>query len=84
MRIVICDDEAAVRDTLAEKAKEYCPRAEVLCCQSGEELLGMEPEPDILFLDIQMHGGCKKAAGKGQPRHHYFCHCHGRICLPVF
>ncbi len=70
MRIVICDDEAAVRDTLAEKAKEYCPRAEVLCCQSGEELLGMEPEPDILFLDIQMPGkngmeAAKKLREKG-------------------
>lgn len=56
MRIVICDDEQAVRDMLTARIEELCPDAEILCCESGEELLAMEREADILFLDIQMPG----------------------------
>lgn len=56
MRIVICDDEEKIRSALADKAEELCPKAEILCCGSGEELLAMDLEPDILFLDIQMPG----------------------------
>lgn len=56
MRIVICDDEEAVRNVLAARTEELCPDAEVLCCESGEKLLTMGLEADILFLDIQMPG----------------------------
>lgn len=56
MRIVICDDEAAVRNVLAARTEELCPDAEIFCCESGEELLAMDREADILFLDIQMPG----------------------------
>ena len=54
MQIGICDDEKAVQEVLREKVKEFCPEAEIVLYQSGEELLLAESRPDILFLDIQM------------------------------
>ena len=56
MQIGICDDEKAVQEVLREKVKEFCPEAEIVLYQSGEELLLAESRPDILFLDIQMPG----------------------------
>lgn len=55
MRIIICDDEPAMRNILSEKIRKIQSTDEVLTCASGEELLQM-PRPDILFLDIQMPG----------------------------
>lgn len=57
-RIILCDDEAYVRDQLME----YLYQAEtilgehfaVTVCSSGEELLELASNADIIFLDIQM------------------------------
>lgn len=56
MQIVICDDDNAVRNMLADKIKNICPDADVLSFQSGAEMLASRKTPDILMLDIQMPG----------------------------
>ncbi len=56
MNIVICDDEAAIREMLAEKILLRFPNANITESENGESLLLQEAEPDILFLDIQMPG----------------------------
>lgn len=56
MQIVICDDDNAVRNMLADKIKKICPDADVFSFQSGAELLAGGKTPDILMLDIQMPG----------------------------
>ena len=70
MRIAICDDEEKVRKILAEKARQLCPEAEVLCYVSGEELLSADRAPDILFLDIRMPGpGGMETAARLREKH---------------
>lgn len=56
MYIVICDDEAATRELLAEKVQKYDINVQIQFYETGENLLLQEQEPDILFLDIQMPG----------------------------
>ncbi|MDE6387539.1 MAG: LytTR family DNA-binding domain-containing protein [Lachnospiraceae bacterium] len=60
MKIVICDDDKALQEILKRKIEKICMEAktgcQVVCCDSGEEVLRQEPAPDILFLDIQMSG----------------------------
>lgn len=60
VRIVVCDDEEAVLEALRRKIEYFCEEkgtaCEVVCLESGEEALGEEQPPDILFLDIQMSG----------------------------
>lgn len=56
MKIAICDDERKIRELLGEKVKKIYPDAELQFLTTGEELLAMEDQPDILFLDIQMPG----------------------------
>lgn len=56
MRIAICDDEKEIRELLAEKSAKLYPKADISLWQSGEELLAAKEKPDILLLDIQMHG----------------------------
>lgn len=57
-KIVICDDDRAIREMLRHKIENMLNDAQVtcsiVCCNSGEEVLREEPAPDILFLDIQM------------------------------
>lgn len=56
MRIAICDDELKMREMLAAKVRRHCPEADIVLLQSGRELLSLNPQPEILFLDIQMPG----------------------------
>lgn len=56
MTIAICDDEKSVRDQIGEQAHSLCPQAELAFCATGEELLALDTEPDIIFLDIQLPG----------------------------
>lgn len=60
--IMVCDDDRALQEILRNKIEKMCREAEVscqiVCCDSGEEILDLHGEkvPDILFLDIQMPG----------------------------
>lgn len=56
MQIAICDDEKEIREMLAEKVQKLYPQAFLSLYGSGEELLSIGEEPDILLLDIQMAG----------------------------
>ncbi len=63
MRIIICDDEKNIQSLLKQKAKRFFAEknipCEILCCDSGEEVLTLarqEGSIDLLFLDIQMPG----------------------------
>ena len=58
IKIVICDDDKDMQEILYRKIEGFCADAgttyNIVCCDSGEEVLRQEPVPDILFLDIQM------------------------------
>lgn len=61
MRILICDDDALVREQIQNFITEYfeaehvaCP--EISCFSGGESLLADSGEKDILFLDVEMPG----------------------------
>ena len=56
MRIAICDDEKIIRELIGKKVTTLYPDADIIFCQSGEELLLSDKHIDILFLDIQMAG----------------------------
>lgn len=62
MKIMICDDEMYIRDTLKQRLKEYYSSLDVLIlsASSGEELLRLveRERGDVfcIFLDIEMEG----------------------------
>lgn len=62
MKIIICDDEIYIRDTLKQHLKEYYSSLDVLIlsASSGEELLRLveREQGDVfcIFLDIEMEG----------------------------
>lgn len=56
MQIAICDDEKEIREMLAEKIQNIYPEAVLEIYQSGEKLLLLDSQPEILLLDIQMAG----------------------------
>ncbi len=63
MQIILCDDEKSIQTLLKEKTTSYIAKknipCEVLCCDSGEEVLSLAEQGmtiDLLFLDIQMPG----------------------------
>ena len=62
MKIMICDDEMYIRDTLKQRLKEYysSPDVLILSASSGEELLRLveREQGDVfcIFLDIEMEG----------------------------
>ena len=56
MRIAICDDEKNIRELIKGKMANQYPDANIIFCNSGEELLLSDEHIDILFLDIQMQG----------------------------
>ena len=62
MKIMICDDEIYIRDTLKQRLKEYYSSLDVLIlsASSGEELLRLveREQGDVfcIFLDIEMEG----------------------------
>ncbi|MBQ8825898.1 MAG: response regulator transcription factor [Oscillospiraceae bacterium] len=55
-KIAICDDEAAVIDTIEKKLSERSNEYEICRFSSGEELLDASADYHILFLDIEMTG----------------------------
>lgn len=63
MRIIICDDEKSIQFLLKQKTACFFAKknisCEILCCDSGEEVLTLTRQGvsiDLLFLDIQMPG----------------------------
>ena len=58
IKITICDDDKAVQKILRHKIEMFCKDAgtvsNIVCLDSGEEVLHEDPMSDILFLDIQM------------------------------
>jgi len=60
LRIVIVDDEAHIRDSLAKLLVRHCPNTIVVGNASGVESgirMVREMQPDLLLLDIQMIDG---------------------------
>ena len=56
MRIAVCDDERAIRNELVELIKIQHPEAYVMSFSSGEEMLAIQENFSIYFLDIDMVG----------------------------
>lgn len=56
MKIAVCDDEKNIRELIGDKICIDYPKADIVFCESGEELLALDDTIDILFLDIQMAG----------------------------
>lgn len=59
MTIIICDDDKTLQKILRRNVEQFFSeqniRCQINCCDSGEEVL-THPEPNLLFLDIQMTG----------------------------
>ncbi len=53
---VICDDEPEINRSLCRMAEKILPGWEIICCFSGEELLGLEKAPELVLLDVKMGG----------------------------
>lgn len=56
MQITICDDEKEARELIGKKVRISYPEADIFFCESGEKLLLLDKQIDILFLDIHMPG----------------------------
>lgn len=61
MRILICDDDALVREQLKNYINAFfttkdLKSPEIVCFSSGESLLADKGDKDICFLDIEMPG----------------------------
>lgn len=63
MQIIICDDEKTIQTLLRQKTARFFAEkdipCEILCCDSGKEVLSLAERGraiDLLFLDIQMPG----------------------------
>ena len=60
MKIAICDDERAMRDSLIGFLNEYSEinntEMDITEFSSGDELLSGETDFDIVFMDYQMEG----------------------------
>ena len=61
VRILICDDDARIREKIRECIKIYLQgievkRAEIVLFADGNELLKDKGQKDIVFLDIEMSG----------------------------
>ena len=61
MRILFCDDDAAVMHSLHKMVLEYFkvigqPEPECVLCSSGEELLATGEVGELAFLDVEMSG----------------------------
>ncbi|SCY11260.1 LytR/AlgR family response regulator transcription factor [Butyrivibrio sp. INlla14] len=53
MRIIVCDDEPAIRNQVKKLVLQENEGAEVRLCKSAEEVL-KNPDADLLYLDIQL------------------------------
>lgn len=56
MQVAICDDEKEVREFIGKKVRMDYPEADIFFCESGDKLLLLDKQIDILFLDIKMPG----------------------------
>ncbi|NQT78434.1 MAG: response regulator transcription factor [Bacteroidetes bacterium] len=60
LRVLIIDDEAKIRDMIAEIVKQYCADSEVIgfagSVKEGEEKI-LALHPDLVLLDIKMDDG---------------------------
>lgn len=56
LKIAICDDEPAAAEKIRTYVNSYHSECETALFASGEALLRMEKNYDILFLDIDMNG----------------------------
>ena len=56
MKLAICDDEKQIRDVLTDIVHEVSESIEIVQYANAQEILSLEFDADILFLDIQMPG----------------------------
>lgn len=60
IRLVVCDDESVVHEQVRELLEAYAKRENICLdirdCYSGDELVDMSEECDVLLLDIDMPG----------------------------
>lgn len=69
MRILVCDDEKIICDSLQIMLKEYFEQEniddiKIVNYQSGEDLLSDRGQKDIVFLDVKLGGKDGIAVGK--------------------
>lgn len=55
MRIAVCDDDKIIREQIISLIKDKEINAEILCFESGEELIKENKDFQITFLDIEMN-----------------------------
>ena len=54
MKIAVCDDDRITREQIASWIKEQVPDAEVITFDAGEEILKLQENFEISFLDVEM------------------------------
>ena len=58
LKIAICDDEQTYLDILEDECLRFLEcrnqKAQIFCCQRGEDLLSSEDEFDIILLDVEL------------------------------
>ena len=55
MRIAVCDDDKIIREQIVSLIKEKKIDAEIICFESGEELIKENKDFEITFLDVEMN-----------------------------
>ena len=55
MRIAVCDDDKIIREQIVSLIQENGLDAEIICFESGEELIKENKDFEITFLDIEMN-----------------------------
>jgi len=56
MKIAVCDDDKAAREHIVALIKEQIQDAEIMTFATGEEMLKVQSNFDISFLDVEMRG----------------------------
>lgn len=54
MKIAVCDDDKAAREHIVSLVKEQIQDAEIMTFATGEEMLKVQSNFDISFLDVEM------------------------------
>lgn len=54
MKIAVCDDDKAAREHIVSLIKEQIQDAEIVTFAAGEEMLKVQSDFDISFLDVEM------------------------------
>ncbi len=54
MKIAVCDDDKAAREHIVSLIKEQIQDAEIMTFAAGEEMLKVQSDFDISFLDVEM------------------------------